>query len=91
MVIPSLQTQFYRERIKDSLSQIRYLLRDIGEMSRIRETIADDWEIEELTRAIIFYEAQIIEDLKGEIEHDQRAIRDAEKGRAVEGPEGVCG
>jgi hypothetical protein len=79
VVTPDLLTEFYRERVDNALAHIRYLALDTGEMSRIREMFRDDWEIEELTRAIIFDEAQIIESLRKEIEHARTARKELKR------------
>lgn len=51
------------------LQEMTYLQRNIGELNKLREENPDDWEIEELTRAIIFEENQIIELTREEIEN----------------------
>ncbi len=56
-------------------AEMTYLQRNIGELNQIREGFSGDWEIEELTRAIIHEEAQLIEMLKGEIEDGREAAR----------------
>jgi len=88
MVIPSLLTEFLKERFEDNLSLIRLLSRDIGEMNRIREG-CQDWESEEVIRHIIFVENQTIEHLKKEIERDREALREYEAGRAAQVPTAV--
>ncbi len=60
---------------KECLAQISYHQRSIGEMNALREQFCDDWEIEELTRAIIFDEAQLIEMFTKEVE----GVREARK------------
>jgi hypothetical protein len=93
MVIPSLIDEFYRERIEDDVTYMRYLARDIGAMNRIREAYGgEDWEISELTRHIVFLENQISQSLMEEIEHDRETIRELKKRddfRALEGPAGI--
>ncbi len=69
MVSPDTLAAFYEEIEKDNLAAIRDLQRDMGEMNRIREEFSEDWEIQELTRVIIFEEARIIEELTEEIRH----------------------
>jgi hypothetical protein len=76
MVIPSLLTQFYRQRIEDNLVYLQYLSRDMGEMNRVREAVAGNWELEEYVRHIIFLETQTIQSLRKEIESDQRTLKD---------------
>ena len=76
MVRPSLLAEFYREVEEDALEWIRYLQIDCGEMARVREEFPDDWEIEELTRSIIFDNAQIIEMLRKEVEHARAARKE---------------
>ena len=51
------------------LGEMGYLQRNIGELNKLREENPDDWEIEELMRAIIFEENQIIELAREEIEN----------------------
>ena len=75
MVIPSLIDEFYRERIEDNLAFLRYLAGDIGEMNRIREAYGGDWEMQELTRAIIFLEAQTIEELKERVQNERDELK----------------
>jgi hypothetical protein len=84
MVNPSLQIEFYRERIEDNLAFLQYLSRDIGEMNRFREACREDWELEDLTRAIIFDETQAMEGLRKEIENDRKTLRDLESRKPVE-------
>lgn len=64
---------FYEEIEKDNLVTIRHLQKDMGEMNRVREDFSEDWEIQELTRVIIFEEARIIEQLMEEIRHARQA------------------
>jgi len=73
--IPNLAKDFYQERIEDDLSFMRYLQTDAGKMQEIREANPEDWEIQELTRAIIFEEVQTIEKLKEGIEHDREDLK----------------
>ena len=75
MVIPSLLTEFYEENEAQAMDKIRYLQTDIGEMQKLREENSDDWEIGELTRHIIFLEAQTIEGLKKEIENAREDLK----------------
>jgi hypothetical protein len=75
MVVPSLLQEFYYESEEQGLADIRYLQTDMGVMTKIREENPGDWELEELTRAIIFDEAQTINLLIEEIEH----VREARK------------
>jgi ERCC4-related helicase len=84
MVGPSLLKEFYRERARDNLAHLQYLSRDIGEMNRVREAVAGDWESEELTRAIIFDEIQTMEYLREEIESDRKALRNLENREPIE-------
>ena len=76
MVAPSLADEYYREVEESNLDWIRHLQFDCGEMARIREEFQDDWEIEELTRSIIFDNAQTIEILKKEVEHARAARKE---------------
>lgn len=78
----SLLIEFYQERIEDNLSLLRYLSRDIGEMNRLREGTGGKWEVEELTRHIIFLETQTIQILREQIEHDRAAIKEHEERRS---------
>jgi len=73
MVSPDTLAAFYEEIEKDNLARIRGLQKDMGEMNRIREDFSEDWEIQELTRVIIFDEARIIEELTEEIKHAREA------------------
>jgi hypothetical protein len=73
--MPNLVKEFYQERMEDDLSFMRYLQADAGKMQELREANPEDWEIEELTRHIIFLEAQTIEGLKGEIENDREDLK----------------
>jgi hypothetical protein len=73
--IPNLAKDFYQEKIKDDLKFMRYLQTDVGRMQEIREANPDDWEIQELTRAIMFDEAQTIEGLKRQIEHGREELK----------------
>lgn len=87
-MIPSLITEFYKDRIEDNQAYIHYLAQDIGEMNRIREG-CQDWELEDVIRHIIFLENQIIEHLRKEIQLDRKAVREYEAGRAIQSPAGV--
>ncbi|MGD0625087.1 MAG: hypothetical protein ABSB32_10255 [Thermodesulfobacteriota bacterium] len=66
MVTPFPASDFYAELEAWTLDQIRAGQESISLMAEIRERSAGNWEIEKLTRAIIFDEVQIIEGLKGE-------------------------
>ena len=68
MVIPSLIKEFYREAEVRALETIRSCQESIGLMAEIREQNQNDWEIQELTRGIMFDEAQIIESMREEVE-----------------------
>ncbi len=57
------------------LAEMAYLQKNIGELNEIREQFAEDWEIQELTRAIIHDESQLIEMMKGEIQDAREAAR----------------
>jgi ERCC4-related helicase len=83
MVGPSLLEEFYQEQERDNLAYLRYLAQDMGEMNRIREVCREDWELEELTRAIIFEENQTMEDLRKEIESDRKILRELENRKPV--------
>jgi hypothetical protein len=74
MVAPNLIKEFFQEKVDDDLSFMRYLQADAGKMQEIREANPYDWEMEELTRHIIFLEAQTIEGLKKEIENDRKKL-----------------
>src|SRR5512137_288416 len=76
MVKPPLLDEFYREVEEENLKWMRYLQVDCGEMARIREEFPDDWEIEELTRSIIFDNAQLIEILGKEVENAKTARKE---------------
>lgn len=56
------------------MEEMGYLQRNIGELNKIREDFREDWEIEELTRAIIHDQAKIIELLREEIEGATEAL-----------------
>ncbi len=62
-----------------ALEQIRAAQESISLMAEIRELCGADWEIEELTRAIIFDEVQHIEDMKGEAERARAAGEEFER------------
>ena len=79
MVIPSLIDEFYREAEVLALESIHSFQESIGLMAEIREQKHDDWEIEELTRAIMFDEAQKIESLREEIELARTARKKLER------------
>jgi hypothetical protein len=53
--------------------EMAYLQKNIGEMNRIREDFSADWEVEELRRAIIHDQTQIIEKLREEIEDARKS------------------
>ena len=73
MVSRNTPAAFYEEIEQDNLTIIRNLQKDMGEMNRIRENFSEDWEIQELTRVIIFNEARLIESLMEEIRDAQQA------------------
>ena len=73
--LPNLLKEFYHEKMEDDLSFMRYLQADMGKMQELREANPDDWEMEKLTRHIIFLEAQTIEGLKGGIENDREDLK----------------
>jgi hypothetical protein len=79
MVNPSLMKQFYQELESWALEQIRAGQQSISLMAEIREGCAGDWEIEELTRAIIFDEVQIMESMKGEAERARTSRKESER------------
>lgn len=66
---------FYEEKIENDFQFMRYLQTDVGKIQGIRETFADDWELEELTRSIIFAEVEIIQMLKGGIENGREDLK----------------
>lgn len=68
MVIRCSTKDFYLGLEGWALEQIRASQQSISLMAEVRELYAGDWEIEELTRAIIFDEVQFIEEMKGEAE-----------------------
>jgi hypothetical protein len=76
MVTPNLLKEFYEDSEKQALETIRYLQRDMGRLATIREENPDDWEVEELTRHIIFEEIQSIEALREEVEHARAARKE---------------
>ncbi len=57
------------------LQEMTYLERNVGELNQIREQWPEDWEIQELCRAIIHDESQLIESLKGEIQDAREALK----------------
>ena len=73
--LPNLVKEFYQEKIEDDLQFMRYLQADMGKMQEIREANPGDWEMEDLTRHIIFLEAQTIEGLKKEIENAREDLK----------------
>lgn len=73
--IPNLAKDFYQEKTEDDLSFMRYLQADAGKMQELREANPEDWELEELSRHIIFLETQTIDDLKGEIENGRENLK----------------
>jgi hypothetical protein len=79
MVIPDLLTDFYRERIEDNQAYMSHLQGDVGRMQELREASPEDWEMQELTRHIIFLEAQSIEGLRKEIENDRKNLKKLER------------
>ncbi len=58
-----------REWEAECLGQMAYHQKSIGEMNEIREQFPDEWQIEELCRAIIFDETQLIQSFQEEIEN----------------------
>lgn len=75
MVSNNLWLNFLRERIADDEAFLAYFACDIGRMQELREKVGNDWQVEELMRAILFEEAAAIALLKGGIEDDRRQIR----------------
>ncbi len=61
-----------------ALGQIRAAQESIALMAEIREG-TEDWEIEELTRSIIFDEVQYIGWLKGEAEGASAARKESQR------------
>ncbi len=74
MVNPSSAKLLYQELETWPLDQIRAGQESIALMAEIRELCGEDWAIEELTRAIIFDEVEIIEEMKKEAER-ARTVR----------------
>jgi hypothetical protein len=70
-----LAKEFYENCEAEALEQISYLTRDMGAMAKLREEYPDDWEMQELTRAIMFDEGKLIESLKGEIQYARATIK----------------
>ena len=68
--------EFYQEFEAWALDQIRAGLDSIALMAEIRERHGEDWEIEELTRAIIHDEAHLIESYRREIERAREARKE---------------
>ncbi len=66
---------YFQEIEVRGLEQIRYLQGDIAAMNRLREAHPGDWELEEVTRAIIYDESQIIEMIREEIEHERADLK----------------
>ncbi len=80
----ALLAQFYLERAEDNLVYLQYLSHDIGEMNRLREAVAGDWELEECVRHIIFLETQAMQTIRKEIENDQRTLKEFKERRSPE-------
>jgi hypothetical protein len=55
--------------------QMSYLQGDIGRLNALREDFPGDWEMQELTRALIFEESQLIGMLRGEIEDGRETLK----------------
>ena len=62
-----------------ALDQIHYLQEDIGELNCLREAFSEDWEIVELTRAIIHEETRLIQFLQMEVESARTARKESER------------
>lgn len=75
----TFEIQFLQERIESNQSLIRDHSMSIGLMNKVRELYPDEWEIEEYARHNIFLSKEIMENLKEEIQNDQRAIREYDK------------
>lgn len=73
-----LLADFYRQKEAWALVQIRAAQDSIASMAEVRERRGDNWEIEELTRVIIFEEAQFIDRMKGEAERAKAASKELE-------------
>jgi hypothetical protein len=75
MVIPSPINEFYPDTEVWALKIIRACQESIALMEEVREQNPGDWEIEELTRAIMFDEAQMIKSLRMEAESARAACQ----------------
>lgn len=78
-LIPSPALEFYQELEEWALESIRASQGSIALMAEIRERYGEDWQIEELTRAIMFDELQIIEGMKGETEYARTSHKKLER------------
>ncbi len=72
-------TDLAKETEAWALNQIRAAQESISLMAEIREQYGKDWEIEELTRAIMFDEAQFIESMRKEAERAREAGKGLER------------
>jgi hypothetical protein len=70
---------FYRETEAWALGIIRSCQESIALMAQVRERYLEDWEIEELTRSIMFDEAQAIESLRKGAENARAASKELER------------
>ncbi len=76
MVIPSSQKQYFQELKPWALEQIRAGQISIALMAEVREAFPGDWQVEELVRAIIFDETQLIEYFRTEAEREESAHKE---------------
>lgn len=76
MVKISLEERFYAEHEENILNWIRYLQFNCGEMARMREEFPDDWEIEELTRWLIFELTWAIQQFAKEVGYARAARKE---------------
>ena len=82
MVIPSSSKFFYKDQEAWAREAIRQSEESIALMAEIREHWRiDDWEIEELTRAIMFDESRFIESMRKEAECARAAQKKLESQR----------
>jgi hypothetical protein len=78
-MIPCPALEFYQELEEWAVDSIRASQGSIALMAEIREKFVNDWEIEELTRAIIFEQAQITRAMGGEAEYARAAGKGLKK------------
>ena len=79
-----LGKEVYQEKIEDDLAFMRYLARDIGEMTELREAAGEDRKLEAIVRHIVFLETQTIEALREQVIYDRKVLKDLENRRSLE-------